>query len=69
MGKYSGLTKKRKILLGLIYKKRGNLPCCALGVQIPLPPLIIDFRILAPAGGSNPAGPYLNPFPNTEGQS
>ena len=27
------------------------------------------FLFLAPAGGSNPAWPYPNPFPNPEGQS
>ncbi len=37
----------------------GTLPYTALGAQIP-PPLILDFSFflnLAPAGGSNPAGP------------
>ena len=44
----------------LLYKKIGNLQCCALGANITPPPLFLIFRfflILAPAGGSNPAGP------------
>ncbi len=50
----------------------GTLPFCALGAQINPPPLIWVFRfflILAPAGGSNPAGPYLNLFHIPAGQT
>ncbi len=59
----------------------GAIPCLAFGAQITPPPLIFDFflkirggvfrffLILAPVGGSNPAGPELNFFPNPAGQT
>ena len=52
----------------------GTLPCCALGAQITTTPLIFDFPfflllILAHVGGSNPAGPKLNLFPNPAAQT
>ena len=41
-----------------LYTSSGTLPCCALGALITSPLLfLIFFLILAPAGGSNPAGP------------
>ncbi len=46
----------------------GTIPCFALGAQITPPPYLF-FLILAPAGGSNPAGPELNLFPNPAGQA
>ena len=39
------------------------------GRMLDLIPLKISLFVLICAQGYNPAGPYVNPFPNSEGQS